>query len=109
MDRADIPYISATGLSHLLRKKEVSAVEAVEAYLERIEALDDKLNAFLTVCHDEALEAAREADQAMARGNYLGPRHGIPVAVKDQLYTKGVPTTLGSPLFKDFIPDEMPL
>jgi len=101
MDRADIPYISATGLSHLLRKKDVSAVEAVEAYLERIEALDDKLNAFLTVCHDEALEAAR--------GNYLGPRHGIPVAVKDQLYTKGVPTTLGSPLFKDFIPDEMPL
>jgi Asp-tRNA(Asn)/Glu-tRNA(Gln) amidotransferase A subunit family amidase len=45
----------------------------------------------------------------MARGNYLGPLHGILVAVKDQLYTKGVPTTLGSPLFKDFIPDDMPL
>ncbi len=63
-------------------------------------------NAFLTVCRDEALEAAQEAEQALSRGNYLGPMHGIPVAVKDQVYTKGIRTTLGSPVFADFVPEE---
>ena len=106
MDRTDIPYISATELGELIRKREVSPIEAVEAYLERIESLNGKLNAFLTVCRDEALEAAQDAEQALSRGNYLGPMHGIPVAVKDQVYTKGIRTTLGSPVFADFAPDE---
>jgi aspartyl-tRNA(Asn)/glutamyl-tRNA(Gln) amidotransferase subunit A len=106
MDRTDIPYISATELAEFIRKREVSPIEAVEAYLERIESLNSKLNAFLTVCRDEALEAAQEAEQALSRGNYLGPMHGIPVAVKDQVYTKGIRTTLGSPVFADFVPDE---
>jgi Asp-tRNA(Asn)/Glu-tRNA(Gln) amidotransferase A subunit family amidase len=106
MDRTDIPYISATELAEFIRKREVSPIEAVEAYLERIESLNGKLNAFLTVCRDEALEAAQEAEQALSRGNYLGPMHGIPVAVKDQVYTKGIRTTLGSPVFADFVPDE---
>jgi Asp-tRNA(Asn)/Glu-tRNA(Gln) amidotransferase A subunit family amidase len=106
MDRTDIPYISTTELAELIRKREVSPIEAVEAYLERIESLNGKLNAFLTVCRDEALEAAQEAEQALSRGNYLGPMHGIPVAVKDQVYTKGIRTTLGSPVFADFVPDE---
>jgi aspartyl-tRNA(Asn)/glutamyl-tRNA(Gln) amidotransferase subunit A len=106
MDRTDIPYISATELAELIRKREVSPIEAVEAYLERIESLNGKLNAFLTVCRDEALEAAQEVEQALSRGNYLGPMHGIPVAVKDQVYTKGIRTTLGSPVFADFVPDE---
>jgi aspartyl-tRNA(Asn)/glutamyl-tRNA(Gln) amidotransferase subunit A len=106
MDRTDIPYISATELAEFIRKREISPIEAVEAYLERIESLNGKLNAFLTVCRDEALEAAQEAEQALSRGNYLGPMHGIPVAVKDQVYTKGIRTTLGSPVFADFVPDE---
>src|SRR5918996_2597728 len=106
MDRADIPYLSATELSELIRKREVSPVEAVEAHLERIDLLNDKLNAYITVCRDEALEAAREAEQAITRGDYLGPMHGIPVAVKDQAHTKGIRTTFGSPIFTDFVPDE---
>jgi aspartyl-tRNA(Asn)/glutamyl-tRNA(Gln) amidotransferase subunit A len=107
MDRTEIPYISATELAELIRKREVSPVEAVEAYLERIESLNGKtLNAFLTLCRDEALEAAQEAEQALSLGNYLGPMHGIPVAVNDQVYTKGIRTTLGSPVFADFVPDE---
>ena len=106
MDKPDIPYLSATELSRMIESKEVSPVEATEAYLERIDRLDSKLNAFLTVCRDEAIQAAREAEQAIARGNYLGPMHGLPVAVKDQIYTKGVRTTAGSTVFKDFVPTE---
>lgn len=106
MEKADIPFLSATVLSEVIRKKEVSPVEAVEAYLDRIDSLDSKLYAYLTVCRDEALQAAREAEQELARGEHRGPMHGIPVAVKDQVYTAGIRTTGGTPIFNDFVPDE---
>ena len=106
MDKADIPFLSATELSRLIERKEVSPVEATEAYLERIDDLDFKFNAYLTVCRKEALQAAREAEQAIAQGNYLGPMHGIPVAVNDQLWSKGIRSTGGSRFLADFIPDE---
>ncbi len=106
MDRADIPFLSATGLSQLIKTKEVSPVEAVEAYLERIDRVDSKLNSYITICGDEALEAARDAETAIARGEYIGPMHGIPIAVKDQFNTRGILTTCGSPILSDFIPDE---
>ena len=106
MDKSDIPFLSATELSGLIERKDVSPVEAVEAYLDRIDQVDNKINSYITVCRDEALEAAREAEQAIARGNYLGPMHGIPTAVKDQFYTKGIRTTGGSTIMWDFVPDE---
>ena len=106
MEKADIPFLSATELSEVISKREVSPVEAVEAYLERIDSLDSKLYAYLTVCRDEALQAARESEQALARGEHRGPMHGIPVAVKDQVYTAGIRTTGGTPIFSDFVPDE---
>ena len=106
MDKVDIPFLSATELSRLLETKEVSPVEATEAYLERIDGLDFKFNSYLTVCGNEALQAAREAERAIVQGNYLGPMHGIPVAVKDQLWSKGIRSTGGSRILGDFIPDE---
>ena len=106
MDKADIPFLSATELSGLIEKKEVSAVEATESYLERIDDVDFKFNSYLTVCRKEALQAAQQADQAIAQGNYLGPMHGIPVGVKDQLWTKGIRTTGGARHMQDFFPDE---
>ncbi len=106
MDRIDIPYMSATELSKLIEKKEVSPVEVAEAYLDRIDAVDFKFNAYLTVCREETLQAAREAERAITQGNHLGPMHGIPVGVKDQLWTKGVRTTGGSFILKDFFPSE---
>ena len=106
MDKEHIPYLSATELSRLIKRREVSPVEATEAYLERIERLDPKLNAYLTVCSEEALAAARKAEQAIARGDYLGSMHGIPFAVKDQIYTKEIRTTGGSTIFEDFVPDQ---
>ena len=106
MDKTDIPFLSASELSEVIRKREVSPVEAVEAYLDRIDSLDSKLYAYLTVCRDEAMQAAREAEQALARGEHRGPMHGVPVAVKDQVYTAGIRTTGGTPIFNDFVPDE---
>ena len=106
MNKADIPFLSATELSRLIERKEVSPVEATEAYLDRIDDLDFKFNSYLTVCRKEALQAAREAEHAIAQGNYLGPMHGIPVAVKDQLWSKGIRTTIGSRIMADFFPEE---
>ena len=106
MDKSDIPFLAAAELSRLIETKEVSPVEATEAYLDRIDELDFKFNAYLTVSRKEALLAAQEAEQAILDGNYLGPMHGIPFSVKDQLWTKGVRSTGGSRLLMDFIPDE---
>ena len=106
MDKVDIPFLSATELSRLIERKEVSPVEATEAYLERIEDLDFKFNAYLTVCRNQALQDAREAERAISQGNYLGPMHGVPVAVKDQFWSKGIRSTGGSRILADFIPDE---
>ena len=106
MIKVEIPFLSVAKLSESIRKKEISPVEATKAYLERIDALDFKFNAYLTVCRKEALEAAREAEQAIARGHYIGPMHGIPVAVKDQLWSKGIRTTVGSRFMADFVPEE---
>lgn len=106
MNKSDIPFLSASYLSRLIEKREVSPVEATEAYLDRIDELDFKLNAYLTVSRREALTAAREAEEAIGRGNYLGPMHGVPVAVKDQLWTKGIRSTGGSRFLADFVPEE---
>ena len=106
MDKEQLPFLSATDLSQLLKSREVSPVEATQAYLERIDAVDDKLNSYITVCRAEALADARRAEKEITSGKYLGPMHGVPVAVKDQFNTKGVLTTGGSSILKDFVPDE---
>ena len=106
MEKKDIPFLSAAELSTRIKSREVSPVEAAEAYLERIDRLNPTLHAYLTVCADEAMAAARESEQAMARGGYLGPMHGIPVTIKDQVKSRGIRTTCGSPIFSDNVPDE---
>ena len=106
MNSSDIPFLSATELSRLIMTKDVSPVEATKAYLGRIEAVDSKLNSYITICRDDALAAARQAEQEISHGRYMGPLHGIPVAVKDQFWTRGIRTTNGSNIQKDFIPDE---
>ena len=105
MDKADIPFLPASQLSQLIHDRTVSPVEAVEAYLDRIDELNPRLHAYLTVCRDEATAAARDAEMALTRGESHGPLHGVPFAVKDQLNTAGIRTTSGTPIFNDFVPD----
>jgi aspartyl-tRNA(Asn)/glutamyl-tRNA(Gln) amidotransferase subunit A len=90
----------------LVRDRRVSPSELTEACLARIEAIEPRLNAFVTVTADLARAQAREAGDDIAAGRYKGPLHGIPVAVKDLFATKGIRTTAGSRILADWIPDE---
>jgi aspartyl-tRNA(Asn)/glutamyl-tRNA(Gln) amidotransferase subunit A len=96
----------ALTLAHQIRTKQVSPVAVVDAVLERIEALQPRVNAFITVTADEAREAARRAEAAVMAGGPLGPLHGVPFSVKDLLFTRGVRTTMGSRIFADQVPGE---
>jgi aspartyl-tRNA(Asn)/glutamyl-tRNA(Gln) amidotransferase subunit A len=102
----DLTGLTIKKASDLLRRKAVSAVELTQACLQRIETYDPLLNAFITVSREQALSAAREMDAELRRGNWRGPLHGIPIAVKDNIDTAGVRTTAASELFKDRIPSE---
>jgi aspartyl-tRNA(Asn)/glutamyl-tRNA(Gln) amidotransferase subunit A len=98
--------LSLMEASRLVRSKRISPVELTQACLSRIEQLNPKLNAFITVTADSALTQAREAEADMQRGRWRGPLHGIPIALKDLLDTAGVRTTAASSLFKDRIPTQ---
>ena len=106
MDKAEIPFLSVAQLGSLIESREVSPVEVVESYLDRIDSLNSRLYAYLTVCSDQALQFARESELELSQGESRGPLHGVPVAVKDQLNTAGIRTTSGTPIFNDFVPDE---
>ena len=106
MNKAGLPFLTAAALADQIRESQVSSLEATEAYLERIGDVDEKLNSYITVCSDKAIQAARQSDEAMSRGDHMGPLHGVPFAVKDQFWTKGVRTTCGSTILSEFIPDE---
>lgn len=88
-----------------LKAKKVSSLELTQQCLERIRQHNAKLNAFITLTEESALNRARQADEEIARGQYRGPLHGIPIAHKDLFYTKGVRTTAGSKFYADFVPD----
>ena len=85
---------------------EVSAVEVMDAHLSQIARLNPKLNAIVTLLSDRARVGAEKADKSLARGDVVGPLHGLPIAHKDLFQTKGIRTTFGSKVFKDFIPNE---
>lgn len=101
----DLASLSATELAARIRGRSATAVAAVAACLERIRRLQPMLNAFVTVCEQEALAQAAAVDAAIARGDALGPLAGVPVSVKDIINTKGVRTTWGSRLMADNVPD----
>ena len=106
MKSVDVPFLSATELSGFLKRKEISPLEAVDAYLNRIEKVDPNLNSYITVLATEARQAALGAEREIAGGGYRGPLHGVPVAVKDQIHSKGIRTTDGSKIRSDFVPQE---
>ncbi|MEV0329771.1 Asp-tRNA(Asn)/Glu-tRNA(Gln) amidotransferase subunit GatA [Micromonospora echinospora] len=101
---SDLTRMSAADLAGLVASGETSAVEVTRAHLDRIAAVDERVHAFLHVDTEGALAAARTVDERRAAGEELGPLAGVPVAVKDVLTTKGVPTTVGSKILEGWRP-----
>ncbi len=101
----ELAYMSAVDLGRAIRSRQVSSVEVTEMFYLRIERLDPRLNSYLALCQDQAMADARAADDAVERGWALGPLHGIPISIKDLEMSKGIPTTLGSALFRDRTPE----
>jgi aspartyl-tRNA(Asn)/glutamyl-tRNA(Gln) amidotransferase subunit A len=99
-------YLTLTEAACLIRERKLSPVDLVRAHLDRIEALNSRLHAFITVTAGQALEDARRVQVEIQRGEYRGPLHGIPVAHKDIVWTRGVRTTAHSLHLKDWIPAE---
>ena len=93
-------------LAELLRTRQLSPVELVEAYLARIEAVDERLHAFILVTAGQARAAARTAEAEIAAGNWRGPLHGVPIGLKDIYCTRGIATTAHSRLLRDHVPAE---
>lgn len=102
----DIVHASAHEIAAAIRSREISAVEAVEAHLERIRRLNPVLNAIVTLDQDGARSAAKLADKALARGTRCGPLHGVPFALKDCHATAGLRTTAGFPPLADHVPED---
>ena len=105
MTDTSLTYLSATQQAQLVRDKEVSPCDLVEASLARIEEVNPKINAFCFVYPEEARELAKQAEAAVMRGDALGPLHGVPIGIKDFTPTRGKTTTRGSVVFKDWVPD----
>ena len=102
----DLANLDLHEAATLVRQKKVSPVQLAQACLARIEALNPRLNAFITVTGESALAQARQAEAELQSGKWRGPLHGIPIALKDLIDTVGVRTTGGSALFKDRVPRE---
>lgn len=103
MELTALSIVEAAGL---LRRREISAFELVEAHLELIQEINPRLNCFITLTGETALDCARQVDQEIRQGAYRGPLHGIPLALKDLYETRGVRTTAGSKFFTGYIPEQ---
>lgn len=101
----ELGYTPATELAKRIRNKELSPVELAQEFLERIEAINPKLNAYVTLHPEQTLAWAQEAEDAVQRGDALGPLHGVPVNIKDLTCTEGIRTTRGSNVYRNDIPD----
>src|SRR5256885_11394305 len=106
MARTELQNLTISEAAGLLERRALAPVELTEAVLQRIAVVDKKLNAYITTCGDQAREVAQAAEKMIRAGYHLGPLHGIPVALKDNIYTRGVRTTAGSKILGDFIPAE---
>src|SRR5579863_2634468 len=103
---SDLCFLRAVDMAKQIRGKKLSAREVMQAHLKQIQRVNPKVNAIVTqVPEDRLMAQAAAADEVLAKGNWLGPLHGLPVGVKDLHETQGIRTTYGSPLHRDFVPD----
>ena len=105
MKTLEFDELTISEIAPLIRKKQISPVELAKRYLDKIQKLNPTLNAYLAIMEQEAITAARRAEREIAKGNYLGPLHGVPFSIKDNIATKGVTTTAGSKILADWVPD----
>jgi aspartyl-tRNA(Asn)/glutamyl-tRNA(Gln) amidotransferase subunit A len=106
MNAIDDPRATLASLAGAIRARKISPVEITRSCLERIATLDPRLNAFVTVTADRALADATRAEREIGRGRWRGPLHGVPIAVKDIFATRGIRTTCGSRVLRDWVPDD---
>ena len=102
----DLHYLELVDIGQRIQKKEISPVEVTQAQLDRIGKVDGALKSYVIVMAEQALADARKAEAEIAKGEIRGPLHGVPLAVKDLCWTKGVATAAGMTLYKDFVPGE---
>ena len=106
MPPTDLAFLSIAELARLIRQRELSPTEVTRAAFERCEQFEPKINAFVTLLPEAALDEASRAEAEMARGEYRGALHGVPIAIKDLYWTRGVRTGAGSKIMLEFVPDE---
>jgi amidase len=106
MPDSELCFLTATEMAGLIRAGELSAREVMEAHLQHIDRVNPKVNAIVTLLPERAMESAQAADERQARGETLGALHGLPIAHKDLVSTKGIRTTFGSPIYSDHVPTE---
>ena len=102
----ELAFTSVYDLAQMIKGKKLSPVELMKAIFRRIDSLNPKLNAFLTLAEQEAMDSAKKAEELLGKGIDLGPLHGMPVGIKDLYNTKGIRTTYGSAVYKDNVPEE---
>src|SRR6266851_7403851 len=106
MASMELCFLTATELARRIRLKDLSCQEVMATHLTQIERVNPQVNAIVTFLPEQALERARAADEALARGAEVGSLYGLPIAHKDLVLTKGIRTTFGSPIFSDFVPEQ---
>ena len=106
MSGADLLNLTIFELAPKIKARDVSPVEITEAALAQADRLQPHLNSFITILHDQARSQAKRQEETLSQGEYLGPLHGIPIGIKDNISTAGIRTTVGSKVFADHFPDE---
>ena len=106
MPNSDLLKLTISEIAPMIQAREVSPVDLTEAALAEAERRQPTLNSFITILHEQAMAQAEQAEEALSRGEYLGPLHGIPIGIKDNIATRGITTTVGSKVLKDNVPDE---
>ncbi|HCB79278.1 MAG TPA: amidase, partial [Erythrobacter sp.] len=102
---SELCFTPATELAQSIRARDLSVSEIMRAHLDQIDRVNPKVNAIVTLLPEEAMEQAKQVDEALAKNETPGPLCGLPIAIKDFVPTKGIRTTFGSPIFRDFVPD----
>ena len=106
MDSSDVCFLPAHEMLDMVRRREISATELLDCHLNQIAKVNSNINAIVTLDEEQAKATAQDIDKRLGAKNHVGMLEGLPVAHKDLTVTKGLKTTFGSPIFKDFVPDQ---